>query len=400
VSNRARSRSASSLRRRPIKGCRRPVDASRGALPVWSIGLIFTAVLAIGSSAGVRAHEAGSTRVIATFAPDRTYAIELTTDASTLLARLEVARKQPRSSPGTIADYRRGFAALCDEVARHVEASFDATAVRVLPACIVDDAVTGPDPAIASLGVTVRFAGSIPAGAAHFSWQYGLTSTPYAFVLVSSDGHADETTWLEGDQKSPPVPLDRVAAPVARTGAARKYFRLGFVRFLPNGAAQVLFVLGIVLLNRRISAIVWQVGAFSLAHSLALAFTPYGSGLPPPIVEPLIVLSIICLAVDNLMSRDLSRLRLAMIFGFGLIHGVAFAETLRQVSLPGVPRPGDQLWFNAGIETGQCALIVAACAIVGGWAAQRERHRQMVGVPVSAALALAGLLWILRPISL
>jgi hypothetical protein len=89
-----------------------------------------------------------------------------------------------------------------------------------------------------------------------------------------------------------------------------------------------------------------------------------------------------------------------MIFGFGLVHGVSFAETLRQLSLPGPTRLADQLWFNAGLEAGQCALIAAACTIVGRWACQRERHRQMIGVPVSAAIALAGLLWILRPISL
>ena len=68
--------------------------------------------LSIGSPAVVQAHEAGTTRVVASFTADRTYAIELTTDASTLLARLEAARKQPRSSPVTIADYRRGFGVL------------------------------------------------------------------------------------------------------------------------------------------------------------------------------------------------------------------------------------------------------------------------------------------------
>ena len=89
-----------------------------------------------------------------------------------------------------------------------------------------------------------------------------------------------------------------------------------------------------------------------------------------------------------------------MIFAFGLIHGIAFAEALRELSAPRVPLLGDLFWFIVGLETGQWSLTLAACAIIGGWACQRERHRQMIGVPVSAAIALAGLLWILRPISL
>ena len=279
MSNRQELRAFSKFWPEPISAFGRSVDFSPGIWPPWSIALVLAAAVSVGSSA-VSAHEAGSTRVIASFAPDRTYTIELTTDASTLLGRLEVARKQARSSPDTIAGYRRRFAEVCDEIGRHLEVSFDGNPAVVAPACIVDDAVTGPDPAVASLGVTVRFSGQIPAGAEQFCWQYGLTSTAYAFAIVASNGWADATIWLEGDQKSPPAQLSRIAAPVGPTSAARRYFRRGFTRFLPNGAAQVLFVLGMVLLNRRTSAIVWQAGAFSLAHSIALAATREGMSLP------------------------------------------------------------------------------------------------------------------------
>jgi hypothetical protein len=372
----------------------------RVRLPPLPLALVLASAVSIGSSVPVEAHEPGTTRVIANFTADRTYTIELTTDAPTLLARLEVARKQPRSSPATIADYRRGFAALCDEIGRHLDASFDGTPVLVAPTCTVDDAVTGPEPSLASLGVTVRFDGPIPAGASHFTWQYELTYATYALTIVSSDGSADETLWLEGGQVSPVALLDRLAVPIAHAVVAGRSFRLGFTRFLPNGLGQVLFVLGMVLLNRRPSSILWQVGAFTFAHSIALALTRYGLlSLSSSVVQPLIVLSVIYLACDNLVSPELRLSRIMLICLFGLIHGIALADALGPGTLIRSPLPGDLFWFNVGIEAAQLALIVGTCVVVGGWS-QRERHRQLVVVPASALMALIGLMWILHPIPL
>ena len=207
-------RSPSTCRPAPLAGLGRYDESGGGRLPSWTRALVLVSAVSLGSPAAGLAHEPGTTQVIASFTADRRYAIELTTDASTLLARLELARKQPRSSPATIADYRRGFAAVCDEIGRHLDASFDGTQVLVAPTCTVDDAVSGPDPSVASLGVAVRFDGPIPAGARRFTWQYGLTYTTYMLTIASSDGRADETMWLEGGEVSRAAELDRVAAPV------------------------------------------------------------------------------------------------------------------------------------------------------------------------------------------
>jgi hypothetical protein len=392
--------SRSTFRSNP--NCRVPSFLEQGAwaLPRWAMTLACVSAVILGPAAAVHAHEAGTTRVVASFTPDRRYAIELTTDASTLLARLEAARKQPRSSPATVADYRRGFAALCDEVGRHLAASFDGAPAPVSPSCVVDDEVTGSDPAVASLGVTIRFSGQIPVGAARFTWQYGLTSTAYALTIVSSDGSADPAQWLEGEQISPAALLDRVAAPGARARAAVRLFRRGFTRFLPNGPGQILFVLGIILLNRRFTAVLWQVGAFTLAYSIVLALMPDRlMSLSPSLVDALIVVSVIYVAFDNLLSARLKVARVGLIFAAGLIHGVAFAHAVRQFALPGAPSVADLFWFNAGIGTGQLALILGACAVAGEWASQRERYRRMVAVPASAVIVLTGLLWMLLPIA-
>jgi hypothetical protein len=386
--------SRSSGRPNPVSRLSRVMARGGVRLPPWPVALVLVSAVSIGSSVPVEAHEPGTTRVIASFSADRTYAIELTTDASTLLARLEAARKQPRSSPATIADYRRGFAALCDEIGRHLDASFDGTRVLIAPTCTVDDAVTGLDPALASLGVTVRFDGPIPAGASHFTWQYDLTYATYALMIVSSDGTADETLWLEGGQVSPVALLDRVAVPVARTVVVARYLLVGFTHVLPNGLEHILFVLGLFLLNRRLRSIVWQVGAFSLAHAVAFGLTSYGAiAFPTPSIEPLIALSIVYVAVGNIVASELRAWRIALVFICGLLHGARLAGTLHQIPLPPSELLLGLLSIVAGVQAAQLVLMLLASATVGRWARPRDGYRRIVAVPASALIATVALFW-------
>ena len=71
------------------------------------------------------AHEIGTTRVIATVAADRSYAIAISSDASALLGRLELAQRRPITSGTSAAEVQRAFDAVCHEVPRHVAVRFD-----------------------------------------------------------------------------------------------------------------------------------------------------------------------------------------------------------------------------------------------------------------------------------
>src|SRR4051794_41845101 len=82
------------------------------------------AVAAGGAIAVVDAHEIGTTRVLASFAPDGTYTIEVSADAGALLARLEAATGRRRSTSKAAADYQRGFDLLCNEIPRHLAVTF------------------------------------------------------------------------------------------------------------------------------------------------------------------------------------------------------------------------------------------------------------------------------------
>src|SRR5204862_4443520 len=116
------------------------------------------------------------------------------------------------------------------------------------------------------------------------------------------------------------------APAVDRFGLARRYFALGFTHIVPGGLDHVLFVLGVYLLSGRARSILWQVSAFTVAHSITLGLSMYGLvSVSPRIVEPLIALSIAYVAVENILLSDLKAWRVVLGFAFGLLHGMGFA---------------------------------------------------------------------------
>ncbi|HYN37756.1 MAG TPA: HupE/UreJ family protein, partial [Rhodospirillales bacterium] len=105
--------------------------------------------------------------------------------------------------------------------------------------------------------------------------------------------------------------------------------------------------------------VVKVVTAFTIAHSLTLALATFGwIRLGPEIVHPLIAASIVFTALNNLYSL-VTRGLWAVAFGFGLLHGIGFADALSGLGLPTAALLLPLLAFNLGVEAGQL-LIVAA----------------------------------------
>ena len=174
---------------------------------------------------------------------------------------------------------------------------------------------------------------------------------------------------------------------------AWQYFGLGFTHILPKGLDHILFVLGIFLLSLRWKAILLQVSTFTLAHSITLGLTMYGIvSLPARVVEPLIALSIVYVAIENLLTSELKPWRVALVFSFGLLHGMGFAGVLSELGLPRSERITGLLSFNVGVELGQLAVIALMLVLVG-WLRHREWYRARVVVPLSLAIAGVGLFW-------
>lgn len=239
-----------------------------------------------------------------------------------------------------------------------------------------------------------RFHVELPDGPAAVTIRQTLDVGPYVIRAAAIEGADAPIHWALGGGTTPvEIRFGLSAAPPSRLEVCRDYLILGFTHILPKGLDHILFVLGLFLLSTRWKPLLVQVSAFTLAHTLTLAAAIYGVvRLAPTIVEPLIALSIAYVAIENLLTTELRPWRTALVFAFGLLHGLGFAGVLAELGLPRGRFLAALLSFNLGVELGQLAVIAAAFLLVG-WARRRPRYRRAVVVPASLAIAAAGLWW-------
>ena len=191
--------------------------------------------------------------------------------------------------------------------------------------------------------------------------------------------------------------IDVDLSKLSRTAVFWTYLQLGFTHILPLGLDHILFVLSLYILEPRLRPVLWQATAFTVAHSITLGLAMYGFVRPPSaIVEPVIALSILFVAVENIISQRLNPWRLAVVFGFGLVHGLGFASALTGLGLPRNAYFGSLISFNVGVELGQVTVILLAWALIGRWAADKPWYRSRVVVPVSAAIGLVAAFWTIQ----
>jgi hypothetical protein len=131
-----------------------------------------------------------------------------------------------------------------------------------------------------------------------------------------------------------------------------------------------------------------------VAHSITLGLSMYGLvSVSPRIVEPMIALSIAYVAIENIFLSELRAWRVALVFAFGLLHGMGFAGALKELELPRSEFLTALLAFNAGVEGGQLAVICAAFLLVGWHYSQRPWYRSRVVVPASVLIACTAIYW-------
>jgi hypothetical protein len=142
----------------------------------------------------------------------------------------------------------------------------------------------------------------------------------------------------------------------------RDYLLLG-IEHIFTGYDHLAFLFGLLVvagfrkLRDGLRYVLGVVTAFTVAHSITLI----ASGLDlvrwsPRIVEPAIALSILWVAIENILVEKPKR-RWLLTFGFGLIHGFGFASVLREIGLPPRGLVLSLLSFNVGVELGQLAVV-------------------------------------------
>ena len=189
-------------------------------------------------------------------------------------------------------------------------------------------------------------------------------------------------------------PLLHAPPPPTRAEVIQQYLVLGFTHILPKGLDHILVVLGLFLLSMKPLTILKQVTAVTVAHSITLGLTIYGVvSLSPRIVEPLIALSIVYVTVENLVLTEAKPWRIAVVFAFGLLHGMGFAGVLRELGLPRSEFVTALVSFNVGVEGGQLTVIALAYLAVGWRFGKAPWYRRWVTVPASAMIGVVGLYW-------
>ena len=176
------------------------------------------------------------------------------------------------------------------------------------------------------------------------------------------------------------------------------FIRAGFLHVLPLGTAHILFLLGLFLLSRNWSPLLWQISLFTAAHTITLGLTTTGFiQVSSSVVEPIIAGSIIVIALENIFYPKYSHWRLAVVFIFGLIHGLGFASALGNLALPKTALLTSLFGFNIGVEIGQFVVIVLAF-LATAWIRNESSYRKLVIVPGSILIALIGSYWMIQRI--
>lgn len=206
------------------------------------------------------------------------------------------------------------------------------------------------------------------------------TYTDVLFRFTRRDGT------VQTSRLTPERPEITVASSPSLLDTARTYFLLGMEHIL-QGVDHLLFVLALLLLIPSVRLLVETVTAFTVAHSITLAFAAFGwASAPQQPVEALIALSIVIVAAEIINRergrRDISiRYPWLIAFAFGLLHGFGFGGALREIGLPQKDVPMALLSFNLGVEAGQLLFIfvvLIAIALIRKLVVLNSRMPQMI----------------------
>ncbi len=225
------------------------------------------------------------------------------------------------------------------------------------------------------------------------------------------------------------------------------YLELGIIHIL-EGWDHLAFLLGLLLLCRRLRQIAWLVTGFTVGHSLTLALAATGRVRPDmPAVEALIGFTVMVVAAEFLYLRSDRRalirwsatavllafaalsfagfgvvdplvfvglalfvacywallhseeqartLAPVLTVAFGLIHGFGFANVLADIGLPQGRMLAALLAFNLGVEVGQLLVVAVVVAVAAGLGSLVAEPRRRVAMELCAsALVTLGGYWL------
>ncbi|HKE84148.1 MAG TPA: HupE/UreJ family protein [Vicinamibacterales bacterium] len=344
-------------------------------------------LLALVAIVGIRAeaHPLATTTVSISLETRDRLTISIAADADALIAKLEALAGSAATKATTADDGRTRLRDLMPTLISHIEVRVDGT--PVIPAL---DSIEVDGTRQAAIGLHAP----MPPGASGVTWRSTFVFGSYPLAMRSADGQ-EVVQWLQGPETSAPMPIDATSRPLN----FMRGLGMGFTHIVPAGIDHILFVVGLFLLSRRPREVFLQVTAFTVAHSVTLGLCLYGLvSAPPSIVEPMIALSVAYVGVENLMTSRLHPWRLAVVFAFGLLHGMGFAEALAGLHLSAAGFLTTLVSFNAGVELGQLAVIACASAILAIITSVRATASAPATRLASAVIGVVGVFWMIERI--
>ena len=231
-----------------------------------------------------------------------------------------------------------------------------------------------------------------------FSWDNNLGSI--ILRVNSADNGAlyselietgKKSDWFSAINKSEKGLFDNV----------KSYTKLGFKHIIPKGLDHILFVLALFLLSSKLKPLILQVSIFTLAHTITLFLGALNIiKISALIVEPIIALSIFFVAIENLFTENIKKMRPYIIFIFGLLHGLGFAGVLNKIGISDGQFISSLVSFNLGVELGQICIILLSYIFIALLFQKKSWYRNRVTRPLSLIIATVGLYWFIQRIFL
>jgi len=291
--------------------------------------------------------------------------------------------------PERLADrMRRAFPSLTEDFA--VTLGGETAVVELVTVTVADE----PDPGLAR-DTRLEMRTSLPgkAGPISVSWEASLGA-----LLVRQTGPGSDPAYadyLAAGGTSAAFTLD-LAAARSLASTIRTYVHSGIIHIVPAGLDHILFVIGLLAYGLSARSLVLQVTLFTAAHTLTLALASIGwIAFPGSIVEPLIALSIAWIGIENMLRKSdrLHAARAAVVFAFGLLHGLGFASVLSDFGLPGHAFIVGLLSFNVGVEIGQLMIVVPLFLVLRAMRLSGAGFTWGFRIPVSVLISAVGIFW-------
>ena len=180
----------------------------------------------------------------------------------------------------------------------------------------------------------------------------------------------------------------------------KDYIIIGFQHIVPKGLDHILFVVGLFLLSTKLKPLIWQISAFTLAHTLTIFLGVLQIiKISPSIVEPIIAISISYIAIENIFFKELTKWRPMVVFIFGLLHGLGFAGILNEIGVSESYFVTSLISFNVGVELGQLAIITICFGLIGFWFGSKSWYRAYLTNPLSGIIAAIGFFWFIQRVA-